>query len=96
MRLKAGKLVFIFLFSLFLPGRYAHAQAPLTISGISRLPGPIGAPVTITGLNFGASQATSTVSLNGTSATVTFWSDTNITRWSLRELHRDLLCEGQQ
>src|SRR5690242_10866667 len=56
----------------------ARAQTSLTISGISPNSGPIGSVVTITGLNFGTSQASSTISLNGTPATVLFWSDTSI------------------
>ncbi len=56
----------------------AHAQGPLTITGISPNSGPVGSEVTITGLNFGTSQSTSTASLNGTAAVVTAWSDTSI------------------
>ena len=40
--------------------------------------GPEGTSVTITGVNFGAVQGTSTVEFNGTAATPTSWSDTEI------------------
>jgi YD repeat-containing protein len=53
------------------------AQAP-SISSISPTSGPVGLPVTISGTNFGATQGSSTVTLNGTSATVTNWSSTSI------------------
>jgi chitodextrinase len=39
----------------------------------------VGAAVTITGTNFGATQGTSTVKFNGTTATPTSWSATSIT-----------------
>jgi IPT/TIG domain len=39
----------------------------------------VGAPVTIAGTNFGATQGTSTVTFNGTSATPTSWSASSIT-----------------
>ena len=54
-----------------------QAQAP-TITGIAPTSGPVGVPVTITGTNFGASQGSSTVALNGTNAVATSWSDTTI------------------
>jgi hypothetical protein len=38
----------------------------------------VGAPVTITGANFGAAQGTSTVTFNGVTATPTTWSATSI------------------
>ena len=56
----------------------AHAQVD-SISSISPASGPVGSAVVITGLNFGANQGSNTVSLNGVSATVTFWSDTSVT-----------------
>jgi RHS repeat-associated protein len=62
---------------LFCCGR-VYAQAP-TITSISPTSGPIGVPVTITGTNFGTSQGSSTVSLNGTNAVATAWSNTSIT-----------------
>jgi hypothetical protein len=55
-----------------------HAQAP-TITGISPTSGPVGSPVAITGTNFGTSQGSSTVSLNGKNAVATAWSSTSIT-----------------
>jgi hypothetical protein len=44
------------------------------ISSLSPTSGAVGTAVTITGTNFGATQGTSTVSFNGTAATVTSWS----------------------
>ncbi len=52
-------------------------QAP-SIGALTPASGSIGAPVTITGANFGAAQGTSTVTFNGTTATVTSWSPTSI------------------
>jgi hypothetical protein len=49
-----------------------------TISNLNPTSGPAGASVTITGTNFGASQGTSTVTFNGTSASATSWSATSI------------------
>ena len=49
------------------------------ISGLSRVSGPEGATVEITGAGFGAMQGTSTVAFNGTEATPTSWSATSIT-----------------
>jgi hypothetical protein len=51
--------------------------APL-ITNIAPLQGPVGAVVTITGANFGATKSTSTVKFNGTTATPTSWSATSI------------------
>ncbi len=48
------------------------------ISSISATSGEVGALITITGANFGAVQGGSTVSFNGTSATIAEWSDTQI------------------
>ena len=56
---------------------HAFAQAP-TISSISPSSGAVSTSVMITGTNFGSSQGSSTVSLNGTSAAVASWSNTNI------------------
>ncbi|MDD4985730.1 MAG: IPT/TIG domain-containing protein, partial [Dehalococcoidales bacterium] len=49
-----------------------------TITGMNPTSGPIGILVTLTGTNFQASQGTSTITLNGTSATPSSWSDTQI------------------
>src|SRR6202049_2133013 len=48
------------------------------ITSLSPTSGAVGAAVTITGTNFGSTQATRTVKLNGTTATVTSWSRTSI------------------
>lgn len=56
----------------------AHAQSP-SITSISPSSGVVGMPVQITGSGFGAMQGSSTVTLNGTSASATSWSDGSIT-----------------
>ncbi len=57
---------------------FTVASAP-TITGLSPTSGPVGTPVTITGTNFGPSQASSTVAFSGVTApTVTSWSPTSI------------------
>src|SRR6266699_3611919 len=48
------------------------------ITSLSLTSGAVGASVTITGTTFGSSQGSSTVKFNGTTATVTSWSDTSI------------------
>lgn len=48
------------------------------ISTLTPNSGPIGTSVTIAGSGFGASQGSSTVAFNGTNATPTSWSDTQI------------------
>src|SRR5258707_480264 len=70
------KQILILSFSLFLVwcGR-AQAQ---TITGMAPTSGPVGSPVTISGTGFGASQGSSTISLNGTNAVATGWSDATI------------------
>src|SRR6266404_789413 len=49
-----------------------------SISTLSLSQGPVGASITITGLNFGALQGASTLTFGGTAATPTSWSDTSI------------------
>src|SRR5256886_2740673 len=49
-----------------------------SITGLNPTSGLVGASVTITGANFGATQGTSTVKFNGTAATPTSWSATSI------------------
>ena len=51
---------------------------PPSITSLSPNFGPVGTSVTIAGTNFGASQGTSTVTFNGTSATPTSWSASSI------------------
>lgn len=53
------------------------AQAP-SITNLSPASGPVGTLVTISGSNFGSTQGGSTVSLNGTAATVISWAATSI------------------
>jgi hypothetical protein len=50
----------------------------LAITGVSPRTGSPGDSVTITGTGFGATQGTSLVQFNGTSASVTSWSNTQI------------------
>ena len=50
-----------------------------TIANVSPATAAPGAPVTISGTNFGATQGASTVKFGGTSATATAWSATSIT-----------------
>jgi hypothetical protein len=49
------------------------------VSSLSPAWGPVGTSVTITGASFGATQGTSTVTFNGTTAAPTAWSSTSIT-----------------
>ncbi len=49
-----------------------------SITSLNPTSGPVGASVTITGTNFGATQGTNTVTFNGTAATPTSWSATSI------------------
>src|SRR6266571_3925007 len=53
------------------------APAP-SITSLNPTSGVVGTSVTITGANFGATQGTSTVTFNGTTATPTSWSATSI------------------
>jgi hypothetical protein len=50
-----------------------------SITSLNPTSGVVGTSVTIAGANFGASQGTSTVKFNGTTATPTSWSATSIT-----------------
>jgi hypothetical protein len=49
------------------------------IGTLSPTSGPVGAPVTIYGIDFGTTQGTSTVTFNGTQATVSSWGPNSIT-----------------
>jgi hypothetical protein len=51
---------------------------PPTITNLTPTSAPVGGPVTITGANFGATQGSSTVTFNGTTAMPTSWSATTI------------------
>src|SRR2546421_4205424 len=48
------------------------------ISSVTPASGPIGQTVTISGINFGASQGANVAAFNGTPSTVSTWSDTSI------------------
>jgi len=54
------------------------AQTSPVVSGIFPSSGTVGTSVTISGSNVGASQGSSTVTFNGTAASVSSWSDTTI------------------
>ena len=56
---------------------FTLSQAPNMIS-LSPGSGAAGTSATITGLNFGSTQGTSSVTFNGTAGTPTSWSNTNI------------------
>ena len=58
--------------SIFVP-----APAP-TLTSLSPTTGPVGASVTIAGTNFGATQGTSTVRFNGTTASPPSWAAASI------------------
>src|SRR5262249_29162361 len=51
---------------------------PPTISYTNPVDGPVGTSITIVGNYFGATQGSSTVTFNGTAATPTIWSNTQI------------------
>src|SRR5207245_475999 len=51
---------------------------PPTITSLSPTSGPVATAVTIAGTSFGATQGSSTVTFNGTTATPTSWSATSI------------------
>jgi len=53
-------------------------SAAPNITSLSPISGPIGTSVTISGSNFGATQGSSTVKFNGTTASPTNWSATSI------------------
>src|SRR5579863_4403630 len=54
------------------------AFATPSVTNLSPNSGAVGASVTITGTNFGSTQADSTVAFNGTAATPTEWDATSI------------------
>jgi hypothetical protein len=58
--------------------RLTYTPVIPAISSLSPTSGQVGTAVTITGINFGSSQSTGTVTFNGTAATVTTWSATSI------------------
>lgn len=57
---------------------FALTVAGPSIISLNPVSGLVGTAVTITGVNFGATQGTSTVKFNGTAATPTSWSATSI------------------
>jgi hypothetical protein len=78
MSLRFRKIVFFASLSFFwFWGHQTGAQAP-NISSIAPTSGPVSALITIAGSSFGATQGSSTISLNGTAVNVLGWSDTLI------------------
>jgi hypothetical protein len=59
-------------------GGTSSSPAPPSITNLSPTSGAVGAAVTITGTNFGATQGTSSVTFNGIAATPISWSVTSI------------------
>jgi IPT/TIG domain len=59
-------------------GSPSMVAPPPSITSLSPASAAVGAPVTITGENFGATQSASTVTFNGTAATPISWSATSI------------------
>ena len=53
-------------------------RAPVSIANLAPGSGEVGTPVNIIGTGFGTSQGTSTVTFNGTVATVTNWSASSV------------------
>jgi YD repeat-containing protein len=51
---------------------------PPTLTSVYPASGQVGLPVTIWGTNFGAAQGANTLKFNGTTATVTTWTDSRI------------------
>jgi hypothetical protein len=54
-------------------------QAPPAITAVSATTGAVRSQVVVSGSGFGASQGSSAVLLDGTTATINSWSDTSIT-----------------
>ena len=69
--------VFLACSGLFLSAAPLRAASP-SITSLSVTSGPVGTSVTITGTNFGSPQGTSTVTFNGSAATVSTWGSTSI------------------
>ncbi len=57
----------------------AVVPPPPLVTSLSPFIGPVGTSVTVTGQNFGASQGSSTIKLNGVTATATNWTATSVT-----------------
>src|SRR3989440_694985 len=68
---------FALLSSIFFSGT-SHAQSAPTISYTTPVNGPVGTSIKIVGNNFGSTQSSTTITFNGTSATPTSWSSTQI------------------
>src|SRR5216683_7914026 len=62
----------------YTPNGGGNPPPPPSITSLNPTSGLVGTSVTIAGANFGATQGTSTVKFNGTTATPTNWSATSI------------------
>src|SRR5579863_753417 len=71
-RVRLSRAIVILASILFVLCQRAGAQAP-TITKMVPTSGPVGSSVTIIGSNYGSTQGSSTVSLNGINAVVTSW-----------------------
>jgi hypothetical protein len=56
----------------------SYAQSAPTISYTNPVNGPVGTSIKIVGNNFGSTQGSGTIAFNGTTATPTSWSNTQI------------------
>ncbi len=56
----------------------SRAQSAPTVSYTNPVNGPVGTSIKIVGNNFGSTQSSSTIAFNGTTATPTSWSNTQI------------------
>ena len=68
---------FALLSSIFFSGT-SRAQSAPTISYTTPVNGPVGTSIKIVGNNFGSTQSGSTIAFNGTTATPSSWSNTQI------------------
>jgi len=68
---------FALLSSIFFSGT-SRAQSAPTVSYTNPVNGPVGTSIKIVGNNFGSTQSSSTIAFNGTTATPTSWSNTQI------------------
>jgi len=69
-RNQAARIVFL----LFLCAAYTHAQSTPTITSVTPTTGGAGTVIEVFGSNFGSSQGSSTVTINGTSlGTASYW-----------------------
>jgi hypothetical protein len=78
MLMRKGLLCTLVLLSSLFLSTICQAQSAPTISYTNPVNGPVGTSIKIVGNNFGSTQGASTVTFNGTTATPTSWSNTQI------------------